>query len=60
MIDATEDFEGEELDIEPFEGKPEFDRPQSNEDGGQDDDVEILVDLHEPTAPIELEENTDA
>lgn len=46
-----DDLEDEVVAIEPYEGDPDFDRPQGNEDNGtQDDEV----------APVYEEEDDDA
>jgi hypothetical protein len=39
MTDEQEDFSGEEIDIEPFEGQPDFASPQTNHFGSQDEDA---------------------
>lgn len=33
-----EDRKSEEVDIQPYEGKPDFDQPQAAENGDQDDE----------------------
>lgn len=38
----NEDFEGEELDVTPYEGDPEYDEPQVDDDSQQDDEANVL------------------
>lgn len=51
-MDDTENFEGEELDIEPYDGEPDFPASQGNEVGDQD----AAPDTHpEPEADMPTE-----
>lgn len=57
-MNDTNNFEGEELDIEPYEGEPDFDGPVADEDGDQDDGAGDLqqhqVDAFERGMPADI------